>query len=314
MKNNFLVSVIIPVYNTEKYLRDCLDSIISQSYTNWECILIDDGSTDKSGEILLEYAKKDARFKVIQKENGGVSSARNCGIRNMSGDYLCFVDSDDVVDKEYISQLLQLIDDESICLSVCRFKGVKKKAFKIPKNKRETILSLFDIKKGIRGYIGAKMFKTSYIKEKNILFDENQHLAEDVLFIYKYISAWPDNCRAAASTKELYSYTQREDSAIRRLQSQKKYDPTWNNILRTWDIIHDDTADSKIKQSVLLLKVMQTVTIVRFMINCEHENKEEIKNHIWFIRKNLLRYIFSSNFNLRKKLGAVLISFFYKVN
>lgn len=97
-----LVSVIVPVYNVEKYLRDCLNSILAQTYSNIEVILINDGSKDGSGFICDEYAAKDSRIKVLHKENGGVSKARNAGIRIARGEYLSFVDADDTLDCDYI--------------------------------------------------------------------------------------------------------------------------------------------------------------------------------------------------------------------
>ena len=92
-----IVSVIVPVYKVENVLHYCIDSILNQTYKNFELILVDDGSPDNSGKICDEYAKKDNRIKVIYKENGGVSSARNCGIDAAKGKYVCFVDSDDYV-------------------------------------------------------------------------------------------------------------------------------------------------------------------------------------------------------------------------
>jgi Glycosyltransferases involved in cell wall biogenesis len=91
------ISVIIPVYNASKYLKRCLDSIKNQTYSNWEAICVDDGSTDNSLDILNEYASKDSRFKVIAKSNGGVSDARNVGMDNVTGDYVMYVDSDDFI-------------------------------------------------------------------------------------------------------------------------------------------------------------------------------------------------------------------------
>lgn len=100
-----LISVIIPVYNVDKYLRQCLDSVINQTYKNIEILLIDDGSTDDSGKICDEYAGNDARITVIHKENGGLSDARNTGIESMHGQYVSFVDSDDYIDLHYIETL-----------------------------------------------------------------------------------------------------------------------------------------------------------------------------------------------------------------
>ena len=92
------VSIIVPVYKAEKYLHRCVDSILAQTFTDWELLLIDDGSPDRSGDICDEYAKKDTRIRVFHKKNGGVSSARNLGLDNVQGEYVTFVDSDDWID------------------------------------------------------------------------------------------------------------------------------------------------------------------------------------------------------------------------
>ena len=104
-----LISVIVPVYNVEKYLRQCLDSIINQTYRNLEIILVDDGSTDSSGIICDEYAQIDARIKVIHKENGGLSSARNAGLDvcTSGGDFIAFVDSDDWLEPDMYERLYE---------------------------------------------------------------------------------------------------------------------------------------------------------------------------------------------------------------
>lgn len=104
---NPLISVIVPVYNVERYLNQCIDSILAQTYKDFELILVDDGSKDKSGEICDEYVKKDSRIRVFHKKNGGVSSARNYGIDNAQGTYICFVDSDDWVDETYLEDMLK---------------------------------------------------------------------------------------------------------------------------------------------------------------------------------------------------------------
>lgn len=106
------VSVIIPVYNAEKYLRKCLDSVLAQSFADFEVLLINDGSTDGSGKICDDYAQKDARVKVFHKENGGVSSARNLGLDNATGDWIVFVDSDDYVEKNYFEVINNNLSQE----------------------------------------------------------------------------------------------------------------------------------------------------------------------------------------------------------
>lgn len=106
---NELISVIVPVYNVEKYLERCVKSILRQTYTNLEIILVDDGSPDKSGKICDELANKDARISVIHKKNGGASSSRNAGIEFSHGEFICFVDSDDYIEKDYVMTLYNLI-------------------------------------------------------------------------------------------------------------------------------------------------------------------------------------------------------------
>lgn len=112
MEQNPLISVIVPVYNVAAWLPRCVDSILAQSYENLEVLLVDDGSTDDSGEICEEYAQKDARVRVIHKENGGLSSARNAGLDVCSGQYIGFVDSDDWIEPEMYGQMLVLMEQK----------------------------------------------------------------------------------------------------------------------------------------------------------------------------------------------------------
>ena len=100
-----LISIIVPIYNVEKYLRQCLDSIQNQTYQNFECLLINDGSPDNSADICREYVEKDSRFRYFEKENGGLSDARNHGIRQSKGSYLTFVDSDDWLENDALQLL-----------------------------------------------------------------------------------------------------------------------------------------------------------------------------------------------------------------
>ncbi|MGM9658371.1 MAG: glycosyltransferase family 2 protein [Eubacteriales bacterium] len=118
-----LISIIVPVYNTEKYLSKCIESILAQTYTNFELILVDDGSPDRCPGICDEYAEKDIRIKVIHKENGGVSSARNCGLDIASGEYIGFVDSDDYIEPKMYEKMLHTITAFNVDLCFCRCKA-----------------------------------------------------------------------------------------------------------------------------------------------------------------------------------------------
>lgn len=115
------VSVIVPIYNVEKYLPECLDSILNQTFSNYELILVDDGATDTSGEICERYAAHDNRIKIIHKENGGLSSARNAGINVAVGDYIAFIDSDDAVHPDYLRDMVSIAETQEADLVACHF-------------------------------------------------------------------------------------------------------------------------------------------------------------------------------------------------
>ena len=116
---NEVISVIVPVYNVEQYLDKCINSILNQTYKNIEVILVDDGSPDNCGKVCDEYSKMDSRIKVIHKENGGLSDARNVGIDNANGKYICFVDSDDYIENRYIELLYRAIKENNVDIAQC---------------------------------------------------------------------------------------------------------------------------------------------------------------------------------------------------
>ena len=127
MKKQDLISIVVPIYNVEKYLEKCINSIIIQTYKNIEIILVNDGSTDSSGKICDIYLKKDKRIKVIHKKNGGLSDARNVGIENAKGKYIAFIDSDDFIDSDFIEILYNLIIEYNADVSCCKCNVIYKK-------------------------------------------------------------------------------------------------------------------------------------------------------------------------------------------
>lgn len=128
------LSVILTVYNVEKYLKRCIDSIIKQTYKDFELILVDDGSIDNSSKICDKFCKQDKRIKVIHKENGGVSSARNAGLDIAEGDYISFIDSDDYIEVDMFKKLIQIMIENNADIAQCNFKVVCKNE-KMIKNK-----------------------------------------------------------------------------------------------------------------------------------------------------------------------------------
>lgn len=185
------VSVIIPVYNTSKYLRECLDDICAQSFTDWECLLIDDGSTDDSGYICDEYAEKDSRFKTFHIKNGGASCARNYGIGNSCGEWIAFVDSDDKVSPDYLKNLISAVDSNRTDVVLSNYGG-RQIDMHIRENCRlegERMIDYF-LKNKLFALSApyGKLYKRSIIADHNILFPQGIHMGEDMVFMINYMN------------------------------------------------------------------------------------------------------------------------------
>ena len=192
-----LISIIVPIYNVENYLRHCLESIQNQTYQNFECLLINDGSPDNSADICREYVSKDSRFRYFEKENGGVSSARNLGIEHSKGEYITFIDSDDWVESDYLDVLYKVLKDEAADISVSTYKqfdmtancyyvhsyqrGYEKRVFV----QDEFILELPLLERYDRsfGYSTGKLVNRNMLG--NVRFNEVTTLSEDMEFWYK---------------------------------------------------------------------------------------------------------------------------------
>lgn len=193
--NSPTISVIVPVYNVEKYLLRCIDSILAQTFTDFELLLIDDGSKDTSGSICDEYARKDTRIKVLHKENGGVSSARNVGLDNAKGKWICFADSDDYVGKEWLKIFSNGFPADIIIQSfyATNWFGNQAESFvEMPsfngstsQDFKQLYLQLY--KKCNLGFIWCRAFKRNIITRHSVFFNTNYTLIEDELFIFEYM-------------------------------------------------------------------------------------------------------------------------------
>lgn len=228
------ISVILPIYNVESYLRRGLDSVINQTYTNLEIILIDDGSKDKSAEICDEYALKDNRIKVIHKANGGVSSARNEGLKAATGDYITFMDPDDILDANMYLELYNAIETNNSDLAMCGYKHIFEKdelekiviENNLAKIETESIypylLKIGSTEKdgniytdNIMGCVWRVLFKKEILK--GITFADLK-LSEDLVFI---IDVFDKNPKVAIVDKNLYGYVQRISSAMHSFNENK---------------------------------------------------------------------------------------------
>lgn len=185
-----LVTIIIPVYNTARYLPACLDSILAQTYTDFECILIDDGSTDASGEICDAYAAKDPRLKVFHTKNAGVSSARNLALSHAQGTWVCFVDSDDQVLPDYIKDMVDAIEGDNclVMTSIAHPDHDHVITEDITLRGAEAPRYMLDCHILVDSGPVAKLFNRALLEKHNLRFPVGIHYGEDMVFCYTYLN------------------------------------------------------------------------------------------------------------------------------
>ena len=226
-----LISIIVPIYNVEKYLRQCLDSIQDQSYQNFECLLINDGSPDNSADICKEYVSKDPRFRYIEKENGGVSSARNLGLEHSKGEYITFIDSDDWVDLDYLEVLHSKIKEYNTDFVISSYKkfDMDEDCFYLHIWDQDyyeriwTSQELLSQLPNLENYDGSytvswgKLFKRSIFDE--ILFNEQRKFGEDFECSFKlYLSM--TSCLYIH--KALYNYRLHSESMLGQVVTERQ--------------------------------------------------------------------------------------------
>lgn len=221
--NKPLVSVIVPIYNIESYVSECVDSILGQTYENLQIILVDDGSVDKSGNIIDNYGNKDLRIEMIHKENGGLVSARKAGLKAATGDYVMYVDGDDFIDASFIEELVTIaLENESDVVTSAADLGDRKLFDTLPvgtyKNEKELTFLFENMLStdgfyccGILPYLWGKLWKKSILYDVQMSVDEKITVGEDVACTYRALA----NAHTVNITSICrYHYRQREDSMV----------------------------------------------------------------------------------------------------
>lgn len=220
---NNLVSIIVPIYNAERYLIECVESILAQTYKNLEIILVNDGSTDNSLKISEGFANQDSRIKIINQKNSGVSTTRNTGIDAANGDYICFSDADDVLEIDYVDYLIQLISNENADISYTSQmfttysrKQVKNDIINLYTNEEAT-LQIFYYKVPIGVY--CKMFKREFLNKHKIRFIPSIYIGEGFNF---NTECFQRANRVVAGNRRIYFYRRNNlNSAMTKFDIRK---------------------------------------------------------------------------------------------
>lgn len=203
-----LISIIVPVYNVEDFVGKCLESIIRQSYENLDIVVVDDGSTDGSGEICDEFAKKDKRIRVFHKKNGGLSDARNFGMKKSKGELIAFVDSDDWVKKDYISVMYEAMGETNAGVVVCGYNNVKPKD--ITMSGKDATVKLLTKQENLDIVAWNKLYRKSLFLDNEIYFPVGKK-HEDTLTTYKVLSKAR---KVNYISQSLYEYVERKNSIM----------------------------------------------------------------------------------------------------
>ena len=265
------ISIIVPVYNTERFLPQCIESVLSQSFCDFELLLIDDGSTDESGAICDAYSQRDSRIKVFHQDNGGVSSARNVGLDNIKGEWIFFMDSDDFLPAKALDMLMSCTDSEvdMIYGGIRKFNGID--------DNLETILVgceggisiedaldafVFSAKRvgDWHRYLFNRCFRTSIINKHNLRFHTDIYYKEDGLFVVQYLCRC--NHKIVCLSDIVYLYRQTDNSSMGRLKT------AYNAKLLT-----------NVDSHGLILRELKKFGVSKDLI--EREKRHIIQNYFW---------------------------------
>ncbi len=298
MDNKILLSIIIPVYNIYEYLTDCLNSIINQITDEVECILVDDGSMDGSEVICDQYAKKDERFKVIHKENGGLASARNTGIDYAKGKYLSFVDGDDRIANNSINQIIQWINNTNA--DFCFMQAIKfypdgtfsplgDEIYRsaLIKKDREQLYRYLSSRPKYPGSACTKIYSKDFIKKNNLYFPRDKRYSEDLGFIR--------DCILKANIIEaldfpFYEYRQNRRGSITDQKTSKNFFDLTLFIKETIEILSKFYKNDLVKTKCILSFVAYEYVILLWQYRVMNINSKKCAMNFLLQYKYILKY------------------------
>ena len=282
-----LITIIIPIFNTSKFLDRCIMSVINQSYRNIEICLINDGSTDNSREICEKYRKKYSYIKTIHKENSGVSTTRNLGIECANGEWIVFVDSDDYVECGYIESLFNTTQDGKIPFGMTGLTKVSGNGTAI--NSSETIKEytldrdaciemLFSYSYGYWGYVCGKIYNKQILRKCNIKFRDNIHFNEDRLFCLEYLSVLNANDKIGVNTDSYYNYIIHENAATAKRVNERNLTELDAYIIM--DSLVKERIGSRMLSAIIRCKCLDSLEYLKHLFTTTNCMTDDIKDRI----------------------------------
>ena len=310
MKEKELISVIVIAYNIENYISKCIKSIENQNYKNLEIIIVDDGSTDQTIDKAYQLSLKDTRIRIIKKENGGPSSARNNGLEEAKGDYIVFVDGDDYVSADYVSYLYNLIKNScsDFAMSKNLFSNIKQNQIKNDKIQILTPNQATALLMSTRVVVGSynKIYKKSFLKNNNLKFDESLFYGEGLHFITRVSQLANKIC---VGERRIYYYRKNNyDSATTSFNIQKVLNGE-KSILKIRDnlIIKSKLINDMITLHLSVYYLGAAVNLINHHQKADY--MAEYKKWLHYVRTHLVKLLMNRNVSLYRKLmltGGVL--------
>lgn len=306
-----MISIIVPIYKSQKFLNRCIDSIITQTYNELEIILVDDGSPDDSGKICDEYKKKDSRIKVIHKANGGVSSARNAGLDIASGEYVGFVDSDDYINKEMFEVLYKDLKKNDCDVAICSWyyeidRELSQDKSMLKEYKVINNISAIEelLKDSFKGFLCNKLFKRDLFI--SVRLKEELTMCEDYFAVYTVLK---NAKNISINPTPLYYYVQTNNSATfnenknYNYKNHKSSDKVFKLIYK--DIKHNYSHLCKLAQFAVGRNSIKTVCEISISNSID---VDLVKYHRNIIRRNILAVLTGNKSNIRIKFYGVFIA------
>ena len=296
-----LISFVVPVYNVEKYLYRCVKSILNQGYSNFELILVDDGSKDKSSKMCDEFKNNDKRIRVIHKENGGLSSARNAGIKAAIGEYICFVDSDDWIEKNLLEEFVKVVDEQDDVFvyghrMVKEYKVFDDKDYPVETISGAVALDKFVLNK-INGYAWNKIVRRTLLFKYDIFFPEGRNY-EDIPTTYKiFIHAR----KVKITEKPLYNYFVSNSNSITSKDNAKNLIDYYLSCNDMYEGIYKYYIKNSMDTSILeCFKINLYVQLYIRLSYYIYNNQEHSNLEIEQIRENVRRMLKTKEVSIRQ--------------
>lgn len=307
-----MISIIVPVYNAGEYIEKCIRSIINQTYSDWELIIVDDESTDNSIEICSGLSQEDNRISIITQKNGGPSKARNYGLEVAKGEYIAFIDADDYVCENYLEYLLDLLQENRCEMSSCGW-IVRDNDNNVKSVSPSFATQVFNItdnynKENVIPFtVWHTLYSTAVLRDNDIHFDESVYYLEDLLFNYTYLKCTD---RFVNSSEPLYNWVDSPSSLTRSVMTEEKFKRWFTKIEAREKIcgmdglnsvVAEENIDSLLLESVLMLRDIKKNGI------CDSDKEGHVKDIVLKNRKRIFRN--DSSFSYRRKIRLFFLCY-----